>query len=68
MKMIFNNIRGFTLLEIIVSIVVIVIIGVVAGVGLVEISKGYVFSKKKCPHNTARSDSHGKAKKRVQQY
>ena len=46
MKMIFNNIRGFTLLEIIVSIVVIVIIGVVAGVGLVEISKGYVFSKK----------------------
>jgi type II secretory pathway pseudopilin PulG len=46
MKKIFNNVRGFTLLEIIVSLVVMVIIGVIAGVGLVEISKGYVFSKR----------------------
>ena len=46
MKTVFNNIRGFTLLEIIASIVVILIIAVIAGVGLVEISKGYVFSKK----------------------
>jgi len=46
MKNVSNNIRGFTLLEIMVSIVVVVIIGAIAGVGLVEISKGYVFSKK----------------------
>jgi len=37
--------KGFTLIEIIVSIVVMTIIAVIAGVGLVEISKGYVFSK-----------------------
>jgi prepilin-type N-terminal cleavage/methylation domain-containing protein len=42
----FTKQRGFTLIEIIVSIVVITIIMVIAGVGLVEISKGYVFSKK----------------------
>ena len=40
------NQKGFTLIEIIVSIVVMTIITVIAGVGLVEISKGYVFSKK----------------------
>jgi prepilin-type N-terminal cleavage/methylation domain-containing protein len=40
------NERGFTLIEIIVSIVVMTIIAIIAGVGLVEISKGYVFSKK----------------------
>ena len=40
------NQKGFTLIEIIVSIVVMTIIAVIAGVGLVEISKGYVFSKK----------------------
>jgi type II secretory pathway pseudopilin PulG len=34
------------MIEIIVSIVVMSIIAVIAGVGLVEISKGYVFSKK----------------------
>ena len=38
--------KGFTLIEIIVSIVVMTIIAVIAGVGLVEISKGYVFTKK----------------------
>jgi prepilin-type N-terminal cleavage/methylation domain-containing protein len=38
--------KGFTLIEILVSIVVMAIIAVIAGVGLVEISKGYVFSKK----------------------
>jgi prepilin-type N-terminal cleavage/methylation domain-containing protein len=38
--------KGFTLIEIIASIVVMVIIAVIAGMGLVEISKGYVFSKK----------------------
>ena len=40
------NQKGFTLIEVIVSIVVMTIIAVIAGVGLVEISKGYVFSKK----------------------
>lgn len=40
------NQKGFTLLEIIVSIVVISIIAVIAGVGLIEITKGYLFSKK----------------------
>ncbi len=40
------NQKGFTLIEIIVSIVVMTIIAVIAGVGLVEISKGYVFIKK----------------------
>jgi prepilin-type N-terminal cleavage/methylation domain-containing protein len=40
------NQKGFTLIEIIASIVVMTIIAVIAGVGLVEISKGYVFSKK----------------------
>jgi prepilin-type N-terminal cleavage/methylation domain-containing protein len=38
--------KGFTLIEIIISIVVMTIIAVIAGVGLVEISKGYVFTKK----------------------
>jgi prepilin-type N-terminal cleavage/methylation domain-containing protein len=46
MKKIFNNIHGFTLIEIIVSIVVITIVTAIAGFGLVEISKGYIFSKK----------------------
>jgi len=41
-----DNHKGFTLIEILVSLVVMSIIAVVAGVGLVEISKGYVFSKK----------------------
>jgi prepilin-type N-terminal cleavage/methylation domain-containing protein len=40
------NQKGFTLIEIMVSIVVMAIIGVISGVGLVEISKGYVFSKR----------------------
>jgi prepilin-type N-terminal cleavage/methylation domain-containing protein len=40
------NRKGFTLIEILVSLVVMSIIAVIAGVGLVEISKGYVFSKK----------------------
>jgi|GEM_PF-304931 len=41
-----NNQKGFTLIEIIVSIVVMAIITVISGVGLVAMSKGYVFSKK----------------------
>ena len=40
------NQKGFTLIEIIVSIVVMTIIAVISGVGIVGISKGYVFSKK----------------------
>lgn len=40
------NQHGFTLLEIIVSVVVMSIIAVIAGVGFLEISKGYMFSKK----------------------
>jgi hypothetical protein len=46
MKNVFNNRRGFTLLEIILAFVAMTVIAVVAGVGLVEITKGYVFSKK----------------------
>jgi prepilin-type N-terminal cleavage/methylation domain-containing protein len=38
--------KGFTLLEIILAIVAMTVIAVVAGVGLVEITKGYIFSKK----------------------
>jgi prepilin-type N-terminal cleavage/methylation domain-containing protein len=38
--------KGFTLLEIILAIVAMTIIAVAAGVGLVEITKGYIFSKK----------------------
>ncbi len=41
-----DNQTGFTLIEILVSIAVMSIIAVIAGVGLVEISKGYVFSRK----------------------
>jgi len=40
------NQTGFTMIEILVSLVVMSIIAVISGVGLVEISKGYVFSKK----------------------
>ena len=46
MKNVATNNRGFTLLEIIMSIVIITIIGVMAGRGLLEIAKGYVFSRK----------------------
>jgi prepilin-type N-terminal cleavage/methylation domain-containing protein len=46
MKNIFNNSRGFTLLEIILAIVAMTVIAVMAGAGLVEITKGYIFSKK----------------------
>ena len=38
--------RGFTLMEIIMSVVVIAILGVIAGRGFVEMAKGSVFSKK----------------------
>ena len=38
--------KGFTLLEIILAIVAMAVISVVAGLGLVEITKGYIFSKK----------------------
>jgi len=41
-----SNQNGFTLIEILVSIAVMSIIAVITGVGLVQISKGYVFSKK----------------------
>ena len=40
------NQKGFTLIEIIISIVVMTIIAAIAGVGMVEVSKGYVFTKK----------------------
>jgi len=46
MKRIFFNRRGFTLIEIITSLVVFAIIGVIAGMGMVSIAKGYVFTKK----------------------
>jgi prepilin-type N-terminal cleavage/methylation domain-containing protein len=38
--------KGFTLLEIILAIVAMTVIAVVAGAGLVEITKGYIFAKK----------------------
>jgi prepilin-type N-terminal cleavage/methylation domain-containing protein len=40
------NQRGFTLLEIILAIAATAVIAVVAGMGLVEMTKGYIFSKK----------------------
>ena len=46
MKRIFFNRRGFTLIEIITSLVVLAILGVIAGMGMVSIAKGYVFTKK----------------------
>ena len=38
--------KGFTLIEIITSIVILTIIGVIAGMGIVSIVKGHVFTKK----------------------
>ena len=46
MKHIRPNQEGFTLIETIVSIVVMTIIAAIAGVGLVEMAKGYTFSRK----------------------
>lgn len=46
MRNLFNNRRAFTLLEIILAIAATAVIAVVAGMGLVEITKGYIFSKK----------------------
>jgi type II secretory pathway pseudopilin PulG len=40
------NKKGFTLIEIVTSLIIIMIISVIAGMGLIEISKGYVFYKK----------------------
>jgi len=40
------NKKGFTLIEIITSLIIIMIISVIAGMGLLEISKGYIFYKK----------------------
>jgi len=37
--------RGFTMIELIASLVILAIIGVVAGAGLVSFVKGYVFTK-----------------------
>jgi prepilin-type N-terminal cleavage/methylation domain-containing protein len=39
------NEKAFTLIEVIVSMVLIAIIGVIAGMGLVQIANGYVFAK-----------------------
>jgi prepilin-type N-terminal cleavage/methylation domain-containing protein len=41
-----SNNYGFTLIEIIMSIIIITILGVIAGMGFVEIAKGYTLSKK----------------------
>lgn len=40
-----SNEKAFTLIEVIVSMVLIAIIGVVAGMGLVKVAQGYVFVK-----------------------
>lgn len=45
MNRIFFNRRGFTLVELITSLVVLSIIGVIAGMGMVTIVRGYVFTK-----------------------
>jgi prepilin-type N-terminal cleavage/methylation domain-containing protein len=45
MKKILNNINGFTLLEIIISLVIMTIISVIAGMGLFTIAKGYLYAK-----------------------
>jgi prepilin-type N-terminal cleavage/methylation domain-containing protein len=45
MKPIMLNKRGFTLIEVIISIVVLTIISVIAGMGLVSIAKGYALTK-----------------------
>lgn len=41
-----SNEKGFTLIEMIVSLILIGIISAVAGIGLVQISEGYVFAKR----------------------
>jgi len=46
MDMTLDNHRGFTLMEVIMSIVVIAIIGVIAGISLSKIASGYVLSRK----------------------
>jgi len=39
------NEKGFTMIEVIVSLILIGIMGVIAGMGFVAITKGYIFSK-----------------------
>ena len=41
-----KDLKGFTLIEVIMAIVIISIISVLAGMGLVQISNGYVFARK----------------------
>jgi prepilin-type N-terminal cleavage/methylation domain-containing protein len=43
-RLMFNK-KGFTLIEVIVSLVLIGIMAAIAGMGLVKISEGYVFAK-----------------------
>lgn len=45
MKIISRNHRGFTLIEVIMSIVIVSIIGVLSGMGLYQITRGYVFQR-----------------------
>ena len=42
----FQNPYGFTLIELIMTIVIVSIIGVLAGMGLIQITNAYVFAKK----------------------
>ena len=46
MKINFLKENGFTLLEIIISVVVTTIIAAIVGIGLIEIATGFTFSKK----------------------
>jgi prepilin-type N-terminal cleavage/methylation domain-containing protein len=46
MKRPFQNQCGFTLIEVIMTIVIISIISVLAGMGLVQITNAYIFAKK----------------------
>ncbi|MBN1662340.1 MAG: prepilin-type N-terminal cleavage/methylation domain-containing protein [Deltaproteobacteria bacterium] len=46
MKRPFQNQRGFTLIEVVAVIVIVSIIGVMAGMGLVQITNAYVFAQK----------------------
>jgi prepilin-type N-terminal cleavage/methylation domain-containing protein len=41
-----SNEKAFTLIEVIVSLVLIGILSAIAGIGLIQITEGYVFSKK----------------------
>lgn len=46
MRRVCRNNKGFTLIEITTAFVIMAILSVIAGVGLVELAKGYIFTRK----------------------